>query len=185
MVLAGGAALGRLWPAAPVQAGARPGELGGAAPSPIMAAAFGGYAIPTDDGVLFGATFDRGDEAIDLRDADHAHNLALVAERLPVLAARLAQRPLDGRARLRAATADHMPLAGAVAEGLWALGGLGSRGFCMAPLLAEHVAALVLGRPSPLPADLAAAVDPLTVSRSSSATWRRARGRPVPAGGRG
>ncbi|MDP1778123.1 MAG: hypothetical protein Q8K90_05885, partial [Brevundimonas sp.] len=37
----------------------------------------------------------------------------------------------------------------------------GSRGFCVAPLLAEHVAALAMGAPSPLPADLAARVDPL------------------------
>ncbi len=160
MILAGGAALGRLWPAAPVKP-VRGQASWAAGVDPIPAAAFGGYTIPTKDGVLFGATFERGVEAIDLREADHAHNLALVAERLPMLAARLAKARLDGRARLRAATADYMPLAGAVAEDLWALGGLGSRGFCMAPLLGEHVAALVLGRPSPLPANLAAAVDPL------------------------
>ncbi|MDP2116024.1 MAG: hypothetical protein Q8J71_01315, partial [Brevundimonas sp.] len=46
------------------------------------------------------------------------------------------------------------------------LGGLGSRGFCAAPLLAEHVAALATGAPSPLPAGLAARVAP---SRSAIA----------------
>jgi tRNA 5-methylaminomethyl-2-thiouridine biosynthesis bifunctional protein len=40
------------------------------------------------------------------------------------------------------------------------LGGLGSRGLTWAPLLGEHVAALVAGAPSPLPGDLAALVDP-------------------------
>jgi tRNA 5-methylaminomethyl-2-thiouridine biosynthesis bifunctional protein len=160
VILAGGAALARLWPSAPVKP-VRGQASWAVGADPVAAVAFGGYAIPTDDGVLFGATFERGVEATDLREADHAHNLALVAERLPMLAARLAALSLDGRARLRAATADYMPLAGAVTDSLWALGGLGSRGFCMAPLLGEHVAARVLGRPSPLPADLVAAVDPL------------------------
>ena len=32
------------------------------------------------------------------------------------------------------------------------LGGLGSRGLCLAPLLGEHVAAQIAGTPSPLPA---------------------------------
>jgi tRNA 5-methylaminomethyl-2-thiouridine biosynthesis bifunctional protein len=53
-----------------------------------------------------------------------------------------------------------MPLAGALAGGLFVLGGLGARGFALAPLLAEHVAALALGAPSPLPAPLAAIVAP-------------------------
>ncbi|HRD29652.1 MAG TPA: hypothetical protein PLO65_15230, partial [Caulobacter sp.] len=44
--------------------------------------------------------------------------------------------------------------------GLFILAGLGSRGFCTAPLLAEHVAALALDAPSPLPAPLASLVDP-------------------------
>jgi tRNA 5-methylaminomethyl-2-thiouridine biosynthesis bifunctional protein len=50
-------------------------------------------------------------------------------------------------------------MAGALAPGLWVLGGFGSRGFTLAPLLAEHVAAGVLGAPSPLPAPLALIVD--------------------------
>ncbi|HLK24067.1 MAG TPA: hypothetical protein VKT30_05370, partial [Caulobacteraceae bacterium] len=44
--------------------------------------------------------------------------------------------------------------------GLFVLSGLGSRGFCSAPLLAEHVAATALGAPSPLPSPLAALVEP-------------------------
>jgi tRNA 5-methylaminomethyl-2-thiouridine biosynthesis bifunctional protein len=48
-----------------------------------------------------------------------------------------------------------MPVAGALdAPGLFVLGGLGSRGFCTAPLLAEHIAAEALGLPSPLPNSL-------------------------------
>jgi tRNA 5-methylaminomethyl-2-thiouridine biosynthesis bifunctional protein len=53
-----------------------------------------------------------------------------------------------------------MPIAGEIAPGLFVLTGLGSRGFTTAPLLAEHVAALVLGAPSPLPTDCAGLISP-------------------------
>jgi tRNA 5-methylaminomethyl-2-thiouridine biosynthesis bifunctional protein len=128
----------------------------------VAPTAFGAYAIPTGQGVLFGATHDRDDPLADLRDADHVRNLAAVAKTLPQLADRLAKTPLQGRAAIRATTRDRLPLAGAVADApsVFALTGLGSRGFAMAPLLAEHVAALALGLPSPLPAALARLVDP-------------------------
>jgi len=79
------------------------------------------------------------------------------------LAARIAGAgPTRSRTAVRATTPDRLPLAGAVtgAEGLFVLGGLGSRGFCAAPLLAEHIAALAIGAPSPLPVGLAARVAP-------------------------
>lgn len=172
VVLASGADIGRLWPDAPLQPmrGQASWAAGAGAP---FAAAFGGYAIPMRGGLLFGATHDRGDSDETLREADHARNLDLLARGLPVLAASLKDRPLDGRARRRAATPDRMPMAGAAPgfPGLFVLGGLGSRGFCTAPLLAEHVAALLVGQASPLPADLAAAVDPARPS-----LWRAAKG---------
>ncbi|WP_312164883.1 tRNA (5-methylaminomethyl-2-thiouridine)(34)-methyltransferase MnmD [Phenylobacterium sp.] len=129
---------------------------------PAQAAAWGGYAVPTRDGLLFGATHDRGETATDLRAADHERNRATLAAALPGLAARLVGAELDGRASVRAATPDHLPLAGAALglAGVHVLAGLGSRGFCLAPLLAEHVAAQVLGAPSPLPAPLAELVAP-------------------------
>jgi tRNA 5-methylaminomethyl-2-thiouridine biosynthesis bifunctional protein len=61
-------------------------------------------------------------------------------------------------------------LCGEIAPGLWILGGLGSRGFTTAPLLGEHLAASLLGRASPLPAGLAALVEPTR----ASATFVRA-----------
>lgn len=117
------------------------------------AAAFGGYVIPTPEaGLLFGATHDRGDEARDVRAADTARNRRTLAATLPALALAVGDRPVSSRAAIRAATPDYLPIAGALEEdGLFALTGLGSRGFCLAPLLAEHVAALALGAPSPLP----------------------------------
>ncbi|MDO9588160.1 MAG: tRNA (5-methylaminomethyl-2-thiouridine)(34)-methyltransferase MnmD [Brevundimonas sp.] len=128
------------------------------------AVAWGGYAIPTGTGLLFGATHDRGEITGDATAEASARNLATVAARLPALAARIAAAgPTASRTAVRATTFDRLPLAGAApgAEGLFVLGGLGSRGFCVAPLLAEHVAALAVGAASPLPAALAARIDPL------------------------
>jgi tRNA 5-methylaminomethyl-2-thiouridine biosynthesis bifunctional protein len=120
-----------------------------------------GYAIPTRQGLLFGATHDRGDMDGGVRVLDHARNLDLLGSSLPELAARLAAADLAGRAGLRAVTPDFLPLAGACgAPGQFILSGLGSRGFCAAPLLAEHVAAVALGAPSPLSAALAEIVHP-------------------------
>jgi tRNA 5-methylaminomethyl-2-thiouridine biosynthesis bifunctional protein len=129
----------------------------------VGAVAWGGYLAPTRDGLMFGATHDRGDRGADVRPADHARNLATLAQARPDLAARLAGAQLSGRAGLRAVTADSLPLAGAApggAAGLFVLTGFGGRGFVHAPLLAEHVAALALEAPSPLPADAQALVDP-------------------------
>ena len=127
-----------------------------------QAAAWGGYAVPTHSGLLFGATHDRGETGLDVRPADHERNRAALAAALPRLAARLGEAALEGRASVRATTPDHLPLAGLAPgqEGVYVLGGLGSRGFCLAPLLAEHVAAQALGAPSPLPAPLAELVAP-------------------------
>jgi tRNA 5-methylaminomethyl-2-thiouridine biosynthesis bifunctional protein len=123
------------------------------------AVAWGGYACPMDlnglGGVLFGATHDRGRTDLDVSAEDHARNLETLAAGLPGLAAEVEGRPLEGRAAVRATTFDRLPVAGALGEaGLYLLGGLGSRGFCTAPLLGEHAAAEALGVPSPLPTSL-------------------------------
>ena len=136
------------------------------APRPLI---WGGYLIPTPTGLLFGATHDRDDTGTETRRADNARNLAQLAEARPGLAASLDPDRLLGRAAVRAVTPDFLPVAGVVGgadrDNLFVLSGLGSRGFCAAPLLAEHVAALACGAPSPLPARLAAIVDPARFER--------------------
>lgn len=118
---------------------------------PVTAAAWGGYVAPTRGGVLFGATHDRDDPAADVRSGDHDRNLETLRRALPSLAGRLRGLAFQGRASVRAATPDRLPIAGALGlQGLFALTGFGSRGFSLAPLLAEHVAALALGAPSPI-----------------------------------
>jgi tRNA 5-methylaminomethyl-2-thiouridine biosynthesis bifunctional protein len=136
---------------------------------------FGSYVIPTRDGLLFGATHDRDDTDSRPRETDHLRNIAAVAETFPNLAADLGARRLEAWTGIRATTRDYLPLAGPApdAPGLFVLGGLGSRGFTLAPLLAEHLAALVLSAPSPLPRPLADLVDPARFERRA-----RRRGRP-------
>ena len=156
--LAGGAATARLSPRLslrPVRGQASLSET----PFSGVAAAWGGYAIPTPDGgVLFGATHGRDDEGVDQRPEDDARNLASLAAGRPALALRVAAAPLASRVGLRAATRDHLPVAGRLSAGLCVLSGLGGRGFTLAPLLAEVVAAEAIGRPGPLPHALTALI---------------------------
>lgn len=152
------------------------GQAGHAAGAAVpIAAVFGAYVIPTRDGVLFGATHDRGDEDTAVRQSDHTRNLQALEQAFPRLAARLDRSALGAHTGIRATTRDYLPLAGEVpgSAGLFVLGGLGSRGFTLAPLLAEHVAATALGVPSPLPRALAQIVDP-----ARFAARERRRGRP-------
>lgn len=137
----------------------------GAAP-PAMA--WGGYVAPTDDGFLFGATHDRDRTDVEVSPDDTARNLATLSARLPELAASLDPTSLQSRAAVRATTRDRLPVVGEIqgSPGLFVLGGLGSRGFCLAPLLGEHLAALILDAPSPLPASIAERLSP---SRSALA----------------
>jgi len=149
--------------------------------APPGAAIGGGYVIPTRDGFVFGATHDRDNDGAEVRAEDHIRNRDLLAEVRPRLAASLDIEGLTGRAGARAVTPDFLPLAGplpgAEASGLFILSGLGSRGFCAAPLLAEHVAALALGRPSPLPHTLAEIIDPARFDRRRDRRLGRSMGR--------
>ncbi|MGO4687044.1 FAD-dependent 5-carboxymethylaminomethyl-2-thiouridine(34) oxidoreductase MnmC [Brevundimonas sp. 2YAF1] len=116
--------------------------------------AWGGYAAPTGSGLLFGATHERGVTDVTPDDAGSAHNLSALAAARPHLAEAVARAPdRQRRKAVRATTPDRLPISGRLEHhsGLFILGGLGSRGFCVAPLLGEDLAAQILGRPSPLP----------------------------------
>jgi tRNA 5-methylaminomethyl-2-thiouridine biosynthesis bifunctional protein len=159
VVLAGGWGNAALIPGTPLSpVGGQADVVEGVTGGPL---AWGGYAVPTGAGLLYGATHERGVTDPAPSAEASARNLATVAARLPALAERiLAAGPGRARTAVRATTPDRLPLAGAVGEGLYVLGGLGSRGFCAAPLLAEHIAALATGTPSPLTRDLAERVTP-------------------------
>ena len=142
------AALARDLPLAPVAGQADWVEGPTTAPT-----AWGGYAVPTGGGLLYGATHERGVTDLAPNDAASAHNLATLDAARPHLAKAVAGRAERQRRKaVRATTPDRLPISGLLAEpGLYALTGLGSRGFCVAPLLGEDIAARLLGQPSPLP----------------------------------
>lgn len=128
---------------------------------PNVPLSYGGYCAAQSNGqingqsnaqgqsqLLFGASFVRQDDQDDLRDADHAHNAALLASVLPDTAANLPpQHTWQGRASIRAQTQDYFPLVGRVQadQNIFVLSGLGSKGFSFAPLCAELLAAQMLG----------------------------------------
>ena len=125
-----------------------------------------GYVAPlADGGLCVGATFQPGDADETLREADHAENLARLERMLPGFAAGLVPAPLDGRAAVRTATADRLPVCGPLhpgpdADGLLVVTGLGARGLIFAPLCAEVLAAALEQEPIPLERRLVRAIAP-------------------------
>ena len=128
------------------------------------------YVIPDGQSVLVGATFDRDvvDDRIHLQD--HARNLAGLRETLPCL--QVHETASAGYAGVRATTPDRLPLVGPAPnmdrvstvyadlkhgrtldqypalpcpEGLFLLGGLGSRGIVTAPMAATILADMLTG----------------------------------------
>ncbi|MEO1309895.1 MAG: FAD-dependent 5-carboxymethylaminomethyl-2-thiouridine(34) oxidoreductase MnmC [Pseudomonadota bacterium] len=148
--------------------------------------AFGPYAAPAPGGgLVIGATYDPFEGDLGADPARDARNRAAVLERLPGLIDECWTG--EGRASVRCVTPDRTPVAGplpdwrfaadayaGLAQGraedypplaraprLWALTGLGSRGFATAPLAAAFVVADMAGAPSPVERDVAEALHPV------------------------
>ncbi len=146
-----------------------------------------GYLSPAVGGRHhLGATFDLDDDATDVREDDHRRNLETLAAALPGLLPATDQ-PLSGRAGVRCATPDYLPLAGPLPvledfrrdyaplrknartridtagsyhPGLYINAAHGSRGLTSTPLCAELLAARIAGEPPPLEHDLQRALNP-------------------------
>jgi tRNA 5-methylaminomethyl-2-thiouridine biosynthesis bifunctional protein len=141
---------------------------------PAVPLAGDGYAIADGCGGLWcGATAQDGDTEPMLREADQRENLARYA-RLAGLA-EVPAAPLAGRVAWRLVAPDRLPLIGGLAApgaradqlrllprraGLVVCTSFASRGITWAALAGRLVAALALGTPRPLEADLLDAVDP-------------------------
>lgn len=149
-----------------------------------QAVADGGYAVEAFGKIVFGATFEAATGEPRVSDAATAHNLGVLARLRPDVSRSVSPRSLKigatlagSRASVRATTQDRLPFAGAPPErtpdkekapdGTPApsgrhrlIGGLGSRGFLWAPLLAEIVASEAFGDPSPVEASVAECLDP-------------------------
>jgi tRNA 5-methylaminomethyl-2-thiouridine biosynthesis bifunctional protein len=150
-------------------------HLPGAPWQPAIPVAGDGYAIGDGQGGAWcGATAQDGDLDPALRETDQADNLARYA-RLAGLS-QAPQSPLRGRVAWRLVAADRLPLIGALPApgplaaqlrlqprraGVLVCTAFGSRGITWAALAGRLVAALALGSPRPLEAELLDAVDPL------------------------
>ena len=187
ILLANGAALGACPETAwlPIEGRLGQVEYATADKVPPSAVASGHYALASGTDRLWGATFEAAPEGVPTvsnaaRDKNLAALRALVGEDWVDPAQSVS------RAGIRATTPDRLPLAGPVPrfdaacaqyadvrsgrapageppvyEGVYMLGGLGSRGFTFAPWLAEGLVSHLFAEPSPFAGPAAEAVSPL------------------------
>lgn len=146
-----------------------------------------GYCAPAVEGMhVTGATHAFDDESIEVRDTDHAENLANLAAYAPALHQALskdvgwahrahaeiieehnggqhAAHPtlLTGRASIRCSAPGSMPLVGEVQQGLYCSLAHGTRGLLTAGIAGELLAAQICGQLPPLPLSIIAALAPL------------------------
>ncbi len=149
-----------------------------------------GYIAPTEgEQHCIGASFHPNEDDTSLTVADHQHNLSLLSEISPRLSANPQAKPeqLEGRAALRCASADYLPLCGPIPNtesfdrdyanlrrnrktpiltpgeyqnGLYLFNGLGSRGLTYAPLCADYLAGEINGELPALSRNLRKAINP-------------------------
>ncbi|ESK39612.1 tRNA U-34 5-methylaminomethyl-2-thiouridine biosynthesis protein MnmC domain [Acinetobacter nectaris CIP 110549] len=120
-----------------------------------LALSYGGYAMQLNTThLILGASFHPQRDDDDVLKEDHVHNLALMQKIYPEYANTLENlEAWEGRASIRAQSADYFPLLGACKEEtkIYTCSGLGSKGFLFAPLCSEIVAAQVLHEVCPVP----------------------------------
>jgi tRNA 5-methylaminomethyl-2-thiouridine biosynthesis bifunctional protein len=142
-----------------------------------------GYITPTHQQMhCLGATFSPGDSSLDVREADHLHNLDTLQEISPALYDSLKHQAFEGRVAFRSATKDYFPLLGQLLDttqlnanppryndnattlpwldGLFVNSGHGSKGLISAPLCAEVLASIICGEPAPIAKSLISAMEP-------------------------
>ena len=137
-----------------------------------------GYLTPANKNLhCIGATFQKHSFDIESKAEEDQFNLAMLDKCLPGLTQWQTTDIASSKARLRCMTPDHLPMVGAmpnieahklqyphlskdkrwrynepapVIENLYMLTGLGARGLCTAPLLADILTADICGTPYPL-----------------------------------
>jgi tRNA 5-methylaminomethyl-2-thiouridine biosynthesis bifunctional protein len=137
-----------------------------------------GYLTPANNNLhCIGATFQKNNFDTTAKAEEDEFNLNMLEKCLPGLAQFNTSDIVSSKARLRCMTPDHMPMVGAmpdieahkqqfahlskdkrwrydqpapVINNLYMMTGLGARGLCSAPLLADILAADICGTPYPL-----------------------------------
>jgi tRNA 5-methylaminomethyl-2-thiouridine biosynthesis bifunctional protein len=129
------------------------GQLTWSEPVADLPLAYGGYVANIEGAALVGATHDRLDDTdpFALRPGDDTQNLEALSDVLNCTVT-----PIDrpSRASVRVTSRDTLPiladLSADTEQVVWAMTGLGSRGFTFAPLLAEALVADICGEVGPL-----------------------------------
>ncbi|XOV81297.1 MAG: bifunctional tRNA (5-methylaminomethyl-2-thiouridine)(34)-methyltransferase MnmD/FAD-dependent 5-carboxymethylaminomethyl-2-thiouridine(34) oxidoreductase MnmC [Aestuariibacter sp.] len=147
-----------------------------------------GYLTPACNGFhALGSTYIKDDDSVRYRMEEQHMNIATLQSALQQCDWVNGIPTIEhGRAAIRCTTPDHLPLVGAVPDiaaqkvqyaelskkkqpqnnspielrGLYMFTGLGSRGLCTAPILAELLASQICGKPLPLSTDMQAMVSP-------------------------
>jgi tRNA 5-methylaminomethyl-2-thiouridine biosynthesis bifunctional protein len=137
---------------------------------------YGGYMGAARDGQhIIGATFQRGDEDVDVRAADDAENIAKLSAIFPELAAQMI--PVSARAAVRCAARDRFPVAGVAGENLYVSTAHGSHGLVTSLAAAEMIADMITGSVLSLPESSVRALSPHRfVLREQTPKARRGRG---------
>lgn len=120
-----------------------------------------GYYLHASTRVV-GASFSRNDTDTAPRAHEHHQQITQLSAHLARHHAhiRLDDMTWQHRAAIRAQLSDYHPVCGRVRDDLYAFYGLGARGFSHAPLLAEHLACVILGQISPISAVMAQKISP-------------------------
>jgi tRNA 5-methylaminomethyl-2-thiouridine biosynthesis bifunctional protein len=176
VVLANGWDAARLIPQAPLPLTPVRGQMtrlpvSDATKSMRLPVGFGGYLSPPDaEGHHWlGATFERGETALQLRVAGHEENISKLREILPAIPA---SGEYKGWVGVRGTSPDRLPIIGQAINqegqplpGLYLSVAHGSRGALSGPLGGEMLAALMGGHALPVEADAAHAFDPLRFAK--------------------
>lgn len=130
-----------------------------------LAYSYGGYCMQLNDQhMILGASFFPNRDDQDVEEQDHVHNYELIHNIFPDYAKTLAPiHTWQGRASVRAQTADYFPLLGKLKteDEIYTYAGLGSKGFLYSPLCSEILAAMILHEACPVPEKLLTYLNPL------------------------
>ena len=119
-----------------------------------------GYILPKVDGITWiGSTHEREFENIEICYETGRELIKRTNKNFNV--SLQGSDDMQMTANLRVSSKDRLPLAGKIEKNIYAIGGLGSRGFSLGPILGEHVASLINNSPSPISSGIALAIEPL------------------------
>lgn len=114
-----------------------------------FAVSYGGYVLEDGGKIYYGATHRRGIDDDTASPLDRDLNHLQLEQFWPDLAQKCVQNHKGSRASVRVMTRDYLPIADGLSQhNLYVFTGLGSRGFCLAPLLARNLAKKIIGSPN-------------------------------------